>query len=88
MGMRGTNSEMLLLARQLRKARDELVRAKLMFLALLDHDPDDDDGASGHLENLDDWADEIHGILDYVVKAQPEDEAENEAGDMDDQPPA
>ena len=73
--MRYTDTEGRLLLAQLRKARDELARAKLM-LAAVSTDADAEDGA---VDEMAEMVAVLNGIIDSIVKADlvdDEDEAE------------
>jgi hypothetical protein len=71
--MRCTDTERELLIRQLRRARDEVVRAKLMMAAVA---TEDDDEA---VADLTDMADALTGRIASVVKAELIDDEDDEA---------
>jgi hypothetical protein len=72
--MNCTDSEMLILEKQLRKAREEVVRAKLMMQAIAS---DGEDVAS--VQDLADMVDHLAAQIDSIVKADlVEDEDEDE----------
>jgi hypothetical protein len=73
--MRLTDTEQQLLIKQLRKARDEVVRAKLMMKAVAT----DEDHAT--VEDLTEMAHALTGHIEAIVKAvilDDEDEADND----------
>jgi hypothetical protein len=71
--MRCTETERLLVIKQLRRAMVEVVRAKLMMQAVA-CDPEDDES----VEDLDDMVDSLAGYIDACVKA---DKVDNEEDD-------
>ena len=70
--MRCTDTERNLVIRQLRRARDEVVRAKLMMAAIATEDD------SEAVEELDDMGHALTGRIESIVKAElVEDEDED-----------
>jgi hypothetical protein len=72
--MRFTDTEGRLLINQLRKVRDEILRAKLMMQAVA---TDDEDSAT--VEDLAEMAASLTGHIDSIVKADPIEEDEDDA---------
>ena len=58
--MRGTDTQLRLLLSQLRKARDEVARARMMMMAV----------EAGDDEELEDMVDTLAAIIDLIVKAE------------------
>ena len=74
--MRSTESERFLVIKQLRRAREEVIRAKLMMQAIATDEFD-----SETVEDLADMADSLDGRIDAIVKADeipPEEDASDE----------
>ena len=63
--MRGTDTQIQLLLRQLRKARDEVARARVMLIAV---GAGDDEAALGKMVT------ELAGIIDSILRADDADE--------------
>jgi hypothetical protein len=61
---RGTGSERILVIRQLRRARDELIRAKLMMEAIAADERDAETGS-----DLEEMVVDLSSHLDGIVKA-------------------
>jgi hypothetical protein len=74
--MRSTESERLLVIKQLRRAREEVIRAKLMMEAIAD---DEDDTET--VEDLAAMSDSLGGHIDAIVKAKHVDEDEEDSED-------
>jgi hypothetical protein len=62
--MRGTKTERILVIRQLRRARDELIRAKLMMEAITNDEMD-----VVTVSDLEEMAVDLSRHLDRIVKA-------------------
>jgi len=72
--MKCTDTEKNLLLKQLRKARDEVVRSKLMMQAIASDEADND-----FVDDLEDMADSLTGHIEAIVKSEfIEDEDEDE----------
>jgi hypothetical protein len=71
--MRCTDTERNLVIRQLRRARDEVVRAKLMMAAIADEEDDE------AVEDLANMAAALAGRIDAIVKAERIDDEDEDA---------
>ena len=70
--MRCTDTEMMLVVKQLRRAREEVVRAKLLMQAIANDDTD-----AEAVRDLTDMADGLAAHVEALVKADEVDEGED-----------